>query len=139
MNKYFLLALSMIFFNPLYFQIGFFNPYHKLQTTQDFHYPESSEIVEIATPLNSRALSGKIIDPTGCGISSALIEIVDSDWKNPKNAILTNSRGRFNFQDITLGKYFLKISKPGFKTLLVKVIIKRSSKSLLKISLPLDI
>jgi hypothetical protein len=104
---------------------------------KDFSYPEASETVEIES--SAKSLSGIVKSPNGDVLSDVLVERVGSDWKNRLDATLTNSKGKFALSNLPEGKYYLKVSKSGFSTLLVKVILKKKAKSRLEFALPLGI
>lgn len=106
------------------------------QVAKDFSYPESPATIKVESPYKAKSLAGRISDPTGAGLEKALVERLSSGWKKRIDATFTDSEGSFSFPQYSSGKtQFLKISKPGFNTLLVKVKIKDSVKSLLSIKL----
>ncbi|MCA1594068.1 MAG: carboxypeptidase-like regulatory domain-containing protein [Acidobacteria bacterium] len=104
---------------------------------KDFSYPEASQIVEIDA--SAKSLSGVVQSPGGDGLPDALVERVDSDWKQRLDATFTDSEGRFALLHVPNGKYYLKISKADFSTLRVKVHLKKRAKSRLELVLPLGI
>jgi hypothetical protein len=104
---------------------------------KDFSYPEASQTVEVDA--SAKSLSGVVRDPSGGGLPDALVERVDSDWKNRLDSTFTDSGGRFALPDVPNGKYCLKISKVDFSTLRIKVRVKKRAKSQLELVLPLGI
>jgi hypothetical protein len=104
---------------------------------KSFSYHEASEIVEIE--VSAKSLSGVVKLPNGDILSDALVERVGSNWENRLDASLTDSKGRFALSYLRSGKYYLKVSKFGFSTLRVKVILKKRAKSKLELALPLGI
>jgi hypothetical protein len=104
---------------------------------KDFSYPEASQIVE--TEASAKSLSGVVKSPGGDALPDALVERVDSDWKNRLAATFTDSAGRFTFSNLREGKYYLKVSKSDFSTLRVNVRLKKRAKSRLELMLPLGI
>lgn len=104
---------------------------------REFSYPESSESVEIE--VGAGTLSGIVADPNGGPLTNALVERVGASWANRVSAVFTDSQGRFRFSRQPNGEYYLKITKPNFSTLKVKVNLRNESKSKLRLRLPLGI
>jgi hypothetical protein len=105
------------------------------QVAKDFSYPESPETIKVETPYEAESLAGRISDPTGVGLERALVECLSSGWKKRIDATFTGSEGSFSFSRCSGKTQFLRISKSGFNTLLVKVKIKENQKSPLNIKL----
>jgi hypothetical protein len=105
------------------------------QVAQDFSYPESPETTRDEIPYKANSLAGRVVDPTGAGLEKALVERLNSGWKKRINATFTDSQGSFSFSQHSGKMQFLKISKPGFNTLLVKVAIKKNLNSQLNLKL----
>jgi hypothetical protein len=104
---------------------------------KDFSYPEGSQTVQIEVA--AATLSGKVTDPNGGPLPDVLVERVDSAWTNRLSAMFTDSHGRFRFSRLPNAHYYLKISKTNFSTLKVKVNLRNSAKSKLRLRLPLGI
>jgi hypothetical protein len=68
---------------------------------KDFSYPEASQIVEINA--SAKSLSGVVQTPGGGGLPDALVERVDSDWKQRLDATFTDSEGRFVLPNVPVG------------------------------------
>jgi len=102
---------------------------------KDFSYPESREIIEVERPMYVRATSGTVVDPSGSGITKALVEIVTENRKTRLAATFTNDEGAFSFPHAVVGKHYLKVSMPGFDTLLVTVVVTKKAKGGLKLFL----
>jgi hypothetical protein len=111
----------------------------KQRVPDNFSYPESPEIIQINKSIKSKSMSGIITDPSGAAASDVLVEILEDNWGKRVEAVFTNSEGNFTFTRRPPGIYFLKISKPGFDSMLLKVEVttKRAS-SRLKIRLKLS-
>jgi hypothetical protein len=105
------------------------------QIPKDFAYPEPPSKTELKTPIKARSLSGKVADSAGFPIPKVLVERVSSDWKERLDATFTDSEGTFVLPNVPMGKHFLKLSKPGFNTLLIRVITTRKSKAELELHL----
>jgi len=104
---------------------------------KDFSYPEGSQTVQIEVAAG--ALSGIVTDPNGGPLPEVLVERVDSAWTNRFSAKFTDSHGRFRFSRLPNAPYYLKISKPNFSTLKVKVNLRNGARSKLHLRLPLGI
>lgn len=105
------------------------------QIAEDFSYPVSPETITNETSYEAKSLAGRINDPSGAGLEKALVERLSSGWKKRLDATFTDSEGSFSFSHYSGKTQFLKISKPGFNTLLVRVKIKENLKTPLSIEL----
>jgi hypothetical protein len=106
-----------------------------VQVPKDFSYPESPSTTKLEQPITARSLSGSVLVPSGSKIPKVLVELVSEDWKTRVDARFTNSEGLFVFAKVPMGKHFLKLSMPGFDTLLVTVITKKKTKARLRLYL----
>lgn len=103
---------------------------------ENFSYPESPEIIQINKVIESKSMSGIITDSSGTAASEVLVERLEDNWGKRIEATLTDSKGYFAFTKNTPGIYFLKLSKPGFNSMLLKVKVKtRKANPKLKIGL----
>lgn len=108
----------------------------KQRAPESFNYPESPDIIKVDEVIKSKSLSGSITDPGGGALSDVLIEQLEDNWGKRIEAMLTDTKGRFAFTGITPGIYFLKISKPGFNSMLFKIeVTTKKAGSKLKFSL----
>src|SRR5262245_37551526 len=111
----------------------------KQRVPEDFNYPESPQIIQVDKVIKSKSLSGIITDSVGAAVSDVLVEKLEDNWGKRVEAILTDSKGYFAFIGAKPGLYFLKISKPGFDSMLLKVeVTTRKASSRLKIALALS-
>src|SRR5262245_21090545 len=111
----------------------------KQRAPENFSYPPSAEIVQINKVVKSKSLSGAITDPSGAAASDVLVEKLEDNWGKRVEAILTDSKGYFAFTESAPGIYFLKLSKPGFDSTLLKVeVTTKKANSKLKIKLRLS-
>jgi hypothetical protein len=104
---------------------------------KDFSYPEGSQTIQIE--INAATLSGIVTDPNGGALSDVLVERMGVDWTNRSAAVFSDSRGVFRLSRVPNGVYYVKLSKPNFSTLKVKVRLRNGSKSRLRLRLPLGI
>ena len=95
----------------------------------------AQEQVRLARPIIAGSLSGIVIDSGGFPIPDALVGRVGQTWERTIDERKTRADGRFSFAKTANGSYFLKVSKSGFNTLLVKVITTNKSTAKLKLSL----
>ena len=105
------------------------------EVPKDFSYPESPSTTRVEVPMFAKSLSGFVAAPSGSKIPKALVEIVSEDWKTRLGAIFTDSEGSFLSARAPIGKHYLKISMPGFDTLLITVITTKRSHARLKLFL----
>ena len=80
-------------------------------------------VIEESRIRSTQTLSGRVqFGPVSSGLKDVLIEVCDSQWKNPTARTTTNGDGDFSFPKLSQQKlYYLKISMPGANTLLLKV------------------
>jgi hypothetical protein len=105
------------------------------QVAKDCSYPESPAIIRVESPYEAQSLAGRISDPTSAGLEKVLVQRLSSGWKKCIDATFTDSEGSFSFSQYSGKTQFLRISKPGFNTLLIKVKIKDDLKPLLSLKL----
>jgi Carboxypeptidase regulatory-like domain len=96
-------------------------------------YPQFGESVIVPDPLVAKQIAGKVLDPGGNPVSRAIVEITTPDWSERVVAVFTDRDGRFAFAQQTLSEYAVKITKPGFAPLLVKIRISKAGASKLKL------
>ena len=109
--------------------------YDQSRVPKGFHYPESQETIQVDAPIKSKSLAGRVVDPAGFGLDKVLVEHVGAGWRHRRSARFTDSEGLFVFSTHSSGGHYLRLSKPGFKTLLVKVLITKNSQSQLRLAL----
>jgi hypothetical protein len=100
-----------------------------------FHYSESQETIQVDVPFESSSLAGVAVADTGAGLDKVLVECLDPGWGRRRSARFTNPEGAFRFGKQGTGTHYLRLSKPGFKTLLVKVLIVKKAPSQLRLEL----
>ena len=79
----------------------------------------SQSTIELAE-IEAQVLAGSIVDGSRSPIPDVLIEQLSPDGKRVE-AVLTNSKGRFAMKPRAPWTYAMRVSKPGFDTLLFKV------------------
>jgi hypothetical protein len=100
-----------------------------------FSYPESPETVKVKAPQAVRSLAGRVADSTNRGMEDVLVERLSSGWGVRREAVFTDSNGLFFLHAASRKIQYLKLSKPGFDTLLIKVALSRKSKATLHLVL----
>lgn len=105
------------------------------QVAKDFSYPESPETITDEVPYEVESLAGRVADVTGAGLGKVLVERLSSGWGKRLNATFTDTDGFFSLSYNPNKVEYLKLTKPGFNTLLVKVVTKKKLKSRLDIKL----
>jgi Carboxypeptidase regulatory-like domain len=109
------------------------------QVPPDFSYPEASITVVIQKPFFAKSLSGIVYVQTPDGLPDVLVECVTPDGSRRLDAVFTDSEGRFSFPVLLRGTYHLRLSKPGFSALRVRVVLSGKSRRQLRLNLPLGI
>jgi len=111
----------------------------KQKVPENFNYPASPQIIQVNKVIKSKSMSGIVTDPSGAAASDVLVEKLEGNWGKRVEAILTDSKGYFAFTKNTPGIYFLKLSKPGFDSMLLKVeVTTKKASSRLRIGLRLS-
>ncbi len=105
------------------------------QVAKDFSYPESPETITNEVPYEAKSLAGRVADVTDAGLEKVLVERLGSGWGKRLDATFTNSDGSFSLSCNSNKVQYLKLSKPGFDTLLIKVVTKKNLKPRLDIKL----
>jgi hypothetical protein len=100
-----------------------------------FHYPESPETIQVEVPFQSNSLAGRVVDSAGSGVEKVLVECLRPGWVRRRSARFTDSEGAFVFPKQSTGMRYLRLSKPGFKTMLVKVVIAKKAQPPLQLEL----
>jgi len=115
--------------------IAYTNQAEKQQVAKDFSYPESPETIKDEVPYKAESLTGRVLDITDAGLGKVLVERLGSSWRKRLDATFTDSNGFFSLPCNSNKTQYLKLSKPGFNTLLIKVVMKKKNKSRLNVKL----
>lgn len=102
---------------------------------KSFSYPEAQESIRIDAKINSRWLSGVVFDSTGAAMSKVLVERLRANWGERLDATFSDANGVFRLTNYAGRTHFLKLSKPGFKTLFVKVGLTKHGRRKLRVEL----
>lgn len=104
------------------------------KVSRGFNYPEARETVKTNAPDSVRSLTGRVVDSTNSAMKDVLVERRSTGWIMRLDATFTDSSGLFWLPGSSSIQY-LKLSKPGFDTVLIRVRINRRSKAKLTIAL----
>ncbi len=66
--------------------------------------------------VSTGSLSGTVVDPTGALVSDATVTLIN-EGNSAKQQAITSTAGTFRFTFLSVGRYDLEISKPGFRSL----------------------
>ena len=105
------------------------------QVAKDFSYPESPETVRDEVPYEAKSLSGNVGDVTDSGLETVLVERLGSGWGKRVAATFSDSNGSFSLPRSSNKTQYLRFSKPGFNTLLIRVVLTKKPKARLSIKL----
>ena len=97
----------------------------------------SSNTVELPREIEAQVLSGKIVDAADSPIPEVRVEQLSSDGKVVES-VLTNSKGKFVMKPRSPWVYAMRVSKPGFDTLLLKVRVSKNGRRELELTLPVS-
>ncbi len=107
-------------------------------TCEEIKRVESQETVEIRRPFLVGRLAGVVVSPSGPIIPGATVELIDAK-ERCQSVVLTDEDGNFDFGTVKPGSYGMRISKPGFNTVVAKKVkVSPRSKERLKLELPLS-
>lgn len=118
-----------------YHVILYSNKVSTQQVAKDFSYPESPETIKEEVPYEAQSLNGKVIDVTDSGLEKVFVERLCPGWGRRLDATFTDSNGFFSLSSNSKKVQYLKFSKPGFNTLLIKVKLKNTASSSLNVKL----
>jgi len=62
------------------------------------------------------SLSGTVVDPTGALVSGATVTLIN-EGSSARQQATTSTAGAFRFTFLSVGRYDLEITKPGFRSL----------------------
>ena len=68
------------------------------------------------TQVSTGSLSGTVVDPTGALVSDATVTLIN-EGSSAKQQATTSTAGAFRFTFLSVGRYDLEITKPGFRSL----------------------
>jgi hypothetical protein len=66
--------------------------------------------------VSTGSLSGTVVDPTGALVSEATVTLIN-EGNSAKQQAITSTAGAFRFTFLSVGRYDLEITKPGFRSL----------------------
>lgn len=113
-------------------------PAPKVLTCGEINRGESQETLEIRKPFVVGRLAGVVVSPSGPVIPGVTVELIDRK-ERCKSVVLTDEDGNFDFGTVKPGSYGVRISKPGFNTVIAKKVkVSLRSKERLKLELPLS-
>jgi hypothetical protein len=105
------------------------------EVPKGFSYPEASETVKASAPNSVRSLTGKVVDSNNAAMAGVLVERLAMGWGKRLHATFTNSDGLFSLPTGVSQIQYLKLSKPGFDTLMIRVRINKRSRTKLTLAL----
>jgi hypothetical protein len=95
----------------------------------------AQDAIKIQKPLHASSLSGIVVDRTGSEIPGVLVERLSLDGNSAQEGIVTDAKGIFIFSQITKGRHSLKLSKPGWSTMYIRVVIDKKAKGKLELAM----
>ena len=82
-------------------------------------------------------ISGVVVDPSAAAVPEASVALIESE-QTITETVTHSANGQFVFENISPGRYTVRVQKEDFKTSEIKVRIRNRSPGLLRIVLPLD-
>ena len=104
----------------------------------DFHYPDSPTIIEYEEMQIASCLCGVVKNIAFDELEDVLIELKNEQTKQRTMATLSTATGQFYLDHTETGKgpFLLKFSKPGYNTVLWRVLLDPDVRKKLIITLP---
>ena len=93
----------------------------------------AQDAIEIQKPFHSRSLSGIVVDQTGREMPGVLVERLGPHNNSVQDGRVTDAKGSFSFLGTTKGKHSLKLTKNGWTTIYVIVVIDKKAKGNLEL------
>lgn len=100
-----------------------------------FRYPEARETVKTNAVTWVNSLAGRAVDSTNAPLEKVLVERLSTGWGKRIDATFTDADGSFSLPGRSAKTRYLKLSKPGFDTLLIRVRVNRRSNAKLTLAL----
>jgi len=129
------LAIGLFVFNgQSWIEVGQAVQPRATKVPKAFSYPEARETIKANAPTSVSSLNGRVVDSTDAPMERVLVERLGRTWGRRLDATFTDSKGSFSFFGREKVAY-LKFSKPGFDTLLLRVRINKRAKGKLRAAL----
>jgi hypothetical protein len=103
----------------------------------DFAYPSAPEVVEYESTRFVRSLRGVVRNQQGDALERALVEVLSAETRSRLDALLTKQDGTFVFPGSPPTEaVFLRFSKPGFNTVVIRVAVSPKARESVFVTLP---
>jgi len=104
----------------------------------DFHYPDSPTMIEYEEIQIATCLCGVIKNIAFDELEDVLIELINEQTNRRTMATLSTVTGQFslNHAEAEKGPFLLKFSKPGYNTVLLRVLLDLDVYKKLTITIP---
>ena len=98
------------------------------------------EVMEVYTPRQTNSLSGKVLDTAGEPLDGVKVERIPGTSNQTADSVVTDDKGRFELKTVPDGKYVIRLSRGGFKTLVLRnVVVENKYKDNLTITMEIGI
>ncbi len=95
----------------------------------------SARYLTCQTPLSLNTLAGSVQDPSGAAIAGAQVDLDRPDGSQVAHT-LSDGSGTFQFKSVSSGSYVIDVQQAGFRETKVKAIVGSTSRTPLRIVLP---
>src|SRR5262245_56999329 len=95
----------------------------------------AQESINIQKPYRTSSLVGVVVDHTGSEMPGVVVKRISLAHNGSQDELVTDENGQFRFSRITRGKHSLQLSKPGWSTLYITVVIDKKAKGELKLTM----
>ena len=95
----------------------------------------AQDAIKIQKPFHTSSLSGVVVDQTGNEMTEVLVERLSLNKNGVQDQSVSDAKGLFSFSGITQGKHSLKLSKPGWSTMYVTVVVDKKAKGKLELTM----
>ena len=107
------------------------------RVSDDLNYPDSPTMIEYEKMRIAHCLCGVVQNPADEELEDVLVELNNEKTNQRVNATFSTSTGQFYLDNVEAGKgpFLLKFSKPGYNTVLLRVLLDQDTSQELKITL----
>lgn len=81
---------------------------------------------EILAPVQTNSLSGEVVDPEGAGLDRVKVERITGPSKQVVDSVAADDKGKFELKAVPDGEYVIRLSRPGYRTSIRHIVVKKA-------------
>jgi hypothetical protein len=81
---------------------------------------------EILAPVQTNSLSGKVVDREGEGLDRVKVERITGPSKEVVDSVVADDKGKFELKAVPDGEYVIRLTRPGFRTSIRHIVVKKA-------------